>query len=162
MTDFSYLDRLAEQSKDEVDRLLERAQYYIKQEDTSQALTNFVDALNAYAKFAKHYTDAITIKMPIDINVNPINSAKIYSRTLFDVCDILAGIRLCYADSVTQAFLENKLQVILEALAEYKSVFDVQQLKMYDDLKKGVNKKKEHIERNREAIEKLKKHLSKS
>lgn len=157
MTDFSYLDRLADQAQDEVDRLLERASYYREQEDTTKALTNYVDALNAYTKFAEHHTKAITVKMPIDINTNQRNSAKIYSQTLFYVGNILAGIRLCYTDSVTQAFLENKLQVISEALAEYESFFDTEQLKMYDNLRKFVKDHKDHIERNREAIEKLKK-----
>ncbi|MEG4627323.1 CFI-box-CTERM domain-containing protein [Microcoleus sp. w1-18aA5] len=157
MTDFSYLDRLADQAQDEVDRLIERAQYYRKQKDTTQALTNYGDALNAYAKFAEHRANAIKVKMPIDIITNPRNSALIYSQTLFYVGDILAGIRLCYTDSVTQAFIENKLQVISEALAEYESVFDTQQLEMYAGIRNIVNNYKEHIESNREAIEKLKK-----
>jgi hypothetical protein len=157
MTDFSYLNRLADQAQDEVDRLIERGQYYLDREDTTQALTNYVDSLNAYAKFAEHHTNAITVRMPIDINTNPRNSAKIYAQTLFYVSNILAGIRLCYTDSVTQAFLENKLQIISEALAEYNSFFDAEQLQMYDNLRNIVNKHKDHIDRNREAIEKLKK-----
>ncbi|MEG4275302.1 MULTISPECIES: CFI-box-CTERM domain-containing protein [unclassified Microcoleus] len=156
MTDFSYLDRLVNEAGEEVGRLLERAAYYRKQKDAAQALTNYVDALNAYAKFAEHRTNLIKVMSPIDI-IGQRESAITYSQTLCHVADILAGIRLCYSDSVIQAFLENKLQVISEALAEYEFSFDAEKLKTYADLRKFVNNHKEHIESNREAIEKLKK-----
>ncbi|GET36945.1 CFI-box-CTERM domain-containing protein [Microseira wollei] len=157
MTDFSFLDRHADQASKEVERLCERAAYYEKQQNTTQALANYIDALDAYAVFSKCEARSLKVKIPIDISLTPRETSIIYSRTLLDVANILLGIQACYTDSVTKAFLAEKVQLIFDKLSEYESSFDVQTIETYESLRKIVNRYKGHIDSNREAIEELKK-----
>ena len=157
MTDFSILDRNADDAFQEVQRFLERAEYYKEQKDYTQALTNYAKALQSYAKYARWHGESIGVKMPIDISLTPRETARIYSKTLFDLAVMLSYVINCYTNSVEQAFFEAQVQKIDDELSKYQTEFDADQLRKYDKLKAFVNENKAHIQEYLEAIEELEK-----
>jgi hypothetical protein len=156
VTDLSFLDRNAEAALAEVERLIDRASYYKERQETKQALVNYVDALNAYAKFAKANTEAITVKMPIDINLNPRNTAIIYSRTLFALANLIAAIMGCYEDPVKKAFLAEKIKIISQDITNYESEFDADQLERSENIRNLVSSYQGLINSNQSALEEFK------
>ena len=157
MTDFTYLDRNAEAAFAVYEKCMERGKFYEDRQDATQALSNFTEALQAYAKVASTREEATKVKMPIDIRINAENTALIYFYTLMQIFSVLLKITNLYADSIEKTFLEEKMLLISKELGEYERYFDGDQLVTYENIKSIVEKKKSRIDRQREAIEVLKK-----
>lgn len=150
MIDFSDLERYTAHAFQEVKRFIERAEYYKEQQDYTQALTNYANALQAYAAYARLLGKS-------DITVSQAGREAIYTKTLFDLALILIGVINCYSDSVEQAFFEAQLQKISNELIKYQKLFDAERLRNHDKIKDFVKTRKTHIEKNRVAIEELEK-----
>jgi hypothetical protein len=157
MTDFSYLDRNAEAAFAAYEKCMERGKFYEDREDTKQALSNFTDALQAYAKVASTREEATKVKMPITMSDNAENTALIYFYTLMQIFSILLKITNLYSDSIEKTFLEEKMLLISKEMGEYESYFDGEQLETYETIQNIVEKKKSRIAREQDAIEALKK-----
>lgn len=153
MTDFSILERNADDAFQKVQRFLERAEYYKEQKDYTTALTNYAEALQAYAKYARWRGESIGVKMPINITLIPNETAIIYSKTLFDLAFILNHVINCYGLSVEQAFFEFQLRKIADELIKYETAFTADQLRKYAQLKALVSENTTYIQEYLEAIE---------
>ena len=157
MTDFSYLDRNAEAAFDEVKRLMDRASYYKERKDKKQAFINDVDALSAYAKYAKAQTDAISVKMPLDIKYNTRNTAEIYAFFLYLLSDMLLTILKYYDDDLLKkAFFAEKIQMISQELDKYESELDADDLERTENLRIVAKSYQELIDSNQAELEELK------
>jgi hypothetical protein len=159
MSDVEYqLEKIAEAAYSEVTRLMERGNYYRERKENSQALNNYVLALEAYANYASKRSKVISISVAVDTqDVNPTNAALVFSQTLFDLCYLLKIISDFYnTDSIVRVYLESRLVQISKKLDEYERVFDGEDLTRYGNIKDYARSLESSVRQHQERLSSLK------
>jgi len=157
-SDIEYrLQQNADRAGEEVVRLMGRGDYYKEQEDYTQALKNYILALEAYATYAKFKSEIIAVSVAISTqNVNPNNARIIFSQTLFELFNLLYLISDFYNnDSIVKVYLESKLVQIAEQLDEYEPVFDEKELNRYGNIKDYARFVNSNVLKNQERLSNL-------
>ena len=158
MSDVDYqLQKNAEQAGEEVSRLMGRGDYYKERGDNTQALKNYISALEAYGIYARLKSNIIDVSVAVKMQYeNPTNARIVFSQTLFELFNLLYLISGFYdSDSTINIYLQSKLVQIAEQLDEYEAVFDEQELNRYGNIKdyaKSVNSK---VIQNQEKLKNL-------
>jgi hypothetical protein len=155
MSDIEYqLEQNAKQAGEEVARLIGRGDYYKEQEENSQALKNYISALEAYAIYAKLRSQVISISVALRMKYeNPTNAGIVFSQTLFELFNLLYMISDFYSsDSVVKVYLQSKLVEIAENLDEYEPVFDEKELNRYANIKDYAKSVNSNVLQNKEIL----------
>ena len=141
-------------------RFYERAEYYEEQNDRTQALTNYVDSLDAYAKYIK-YTEEIS-KFDMRDRTGYLPEKVSYSTEaqvtfLLNLAERLADIKGCDSDRAREAYIYDKTKIIFEVVRNYQKSFDVKQIETFKVLSRLVETTKDFIAQNQKLLEDIKK-----
>ncbi|WP_413164278.1 CFI-box-CTERM domain-containing protein [Capilliphycus salinus ALCB114379] len=157
-SDIEYmLKQNADRAREEVVRLMGRGDFYKERKDYTQALKNYISALEAYAIYAKFKSEVIAVSVAISTqDVNPTNAGIVFSQTLFDLFNLLYLISGFYnSDSIVKVYLESKLVQIAEQLDEYEPVFDEKELSRYGNIKDYAKSVNSNVLKNQEKLSNL-------
>ncbi len=159
MSDVEYQQvKRAEAAYSEVTRLIERGDYYRERKENSQALNNYVLALEAYANYASQRSEVISISVAVDTrNVNPTKAGLVFSRTLFDLFSLLNIISDYYnTDSIVRLYIESRIVQISKKLDEYERVFDGEDLEKYGNIKDYARSLESSVRQHQDQLSSLK------
>ena len=148
----------SDEGKKEAKRYWERAKYYEQQGDSVQALSNYVESLVSHAKYI-YWEEASWEGERIRAGRLSVPSWDIKDEISFimDLSNRLIAITEHYKDPVKEAFLLEKQRLIFEALSNHQNQFEVEDIKVYNDLGTLVKYTREKITCYQKDIDEIKK-----
>lgn len=157
MSDVEYrLEQLAEQAGSEVSQLMGRGDYYRERGENTQALKNYVLALEAYANYAKRKSEVISVSVAIQTRYDNPNAGIIFSQTLFELFFLLKLISDFYnPDSIVRVYLESRLVQISNELDEYEQVLDRNDLEKYGNIKSYARAVESNVRQHQDLLSSL-------
>ncbi|CBN57554.1 MULTISPECIES: CFI-box-CTERM domain-containing protein [Kamptonema] len=160
--------RMVEEAEKNATRYYERAEYYENQGDSNQALANYVDSLRYHAEYTDYNEKAYKQRW-IDgvLESGTANSGDSIYYEIENQVEFFLNLSIRLAcivnhynddrDELKKAYLAEKQKLIFDAVSVHRRVFNVKQIKLYDSLSEHVRVTSNIINRNKEALEKIKK-----
>ena len=127
--------KMSDDGKRDTQRYWERAKYYDQQGDNVQALINYVESLAALAKYICG-EEAWWKAERIREGRTSLSSWDTQSRIniLIAISNRIIAIIDHYNVPVKQAFILEKQRLVLEMLSDFEKSFEVEDIKLYNDL----------------------------
>jgi tetratricopeptide (TPR) repeat protein len=153
--------KFAEEEKEDAQRYYERGEYYEKQGDDAQALSNYLNSFRAYARYIDYdeasYKGRIMNEYLAGERAHSGGEISYKDKDkinfIFDLCNRLSAIGKYYAE----AYIAAKQKEIFDILSKYQQNFDVKQIELYQSLSDLVRVTSNIVENNQEYLEKIKK-----
>lgn len=148
------------ESKENLQKSLERAKYYKDKGNIQKALEEYLDALEFFASYQDYYERAAKIRNMDAGGTGEVRfSGEVF--VLFDSYYLLADIYLCVyeidSNSKNLAYIADKLCLVVTELAKYQKDFNVKQIESYDDAKSTARLVSHDVKRGQETLANIKK-----
>jgi hypothetical protein len=148
------------ESKENLQKSLERAKYYKDKEDLQKALEEYLDALEFFASYRDYYERAAKIR---NIDAGGTGEVRFSGEVfvLFDLYYLLTDIYLCIHEinntSTNITYIANNICLVVTELAKYQKDFDVKQIESYDDATSVARLVSHDVKRGQETLADIKK-----
>jgi hypothetical protein len=148
------------ESKENLQKSLERAKYYKSKGELHKALDEYLDALEFYGEYRMYYENAAKVRnMDAGGTGDVIFSGQ--AIVLFDLYNLLASIYLCICeidyDSTNIPCIGEKICLVVAELAKYEKDFTVEQIESYDDATSTAVLVSNYVKRGQETLANIKK-----
>ena len=150
--------QMADDGQRDNKRYWERAKYYEQQGDNAQAFINYVESLDALAKYI-YWEEASWEGERISAGRTSLSSWDTQSKInlLIALSNGIIAIIEHYNDPLKEAFLLEKQSLIFEMLSDFERSFEVEDIKFYNALSKLVKESKHQVSNYQTDIDNIKK-----